>query len=88
MILISYFIDVYPYEYMDDWEIFYETSLPEKDDSYIHLNMKDITDADYMHTKRVCEDFKIKKLVKNQDLHAQSDTLLLPDVFENVRNMS
>ena len=24
--------------------------------------MKDITDADYMHTKRVCKDFEIKIL--------------------------
>ena len=38
---------VYRYEYMDDWEKYNETSLPEKD--YIHsdVNMKDITDADY-----------------------------------------
>ena len=31
---------VYPYEYMDDWEKFNETSLPEKEDFYSHLNMK------------------------------------------------
>ena len=34
---------VYPYEYMDDWEKFNETSLPEKEDIYSHLNMEDIT---------------------------------------------
>ena len=44
---------VYPYEYMDDWEKFNETSLPEKEDIYNHLNMKDITDTDYGHAKRV-----------------------------------
>ena len=55
--------DVYPYEYMDDWEKFKETSLPENEDFYSHLNMDaDITDADYKHTKRVCKDFKIKSL--------------------------
>ena len=27
-----------------------------------HLNVEDITDADYAHTKRVCKDFKIKYL--------------------------
>ena len=27
---------VYPYEYMDDWEKFNETSLPEKEDFYSH----------------------------------------------------
>ena len=47
---------------MDDWEKFNETSLPEKENIYIHINMEDISDADYTHTKRVCKDFKIKKL--------------------------
>ena len=40
---------VYPYEYMDDWEKFYETTLPEKEKFYSCLNMEDITDADYMY---------------------------------------
>ena len=42
---------VYPYEYMDDWEKFNETSLPEKEEFYNKLDMEDITDADYMHAK-------------------------------------
>ena len=42
---------VYPYEYMDDWEKFNETSLLEKEDFYSHLNMKGITDTDYKHAK-------------------------------------
>ena len=43
---------VYPYEYMDDWEKFNETSLPEekKKDFYSHLNMEDIT-PDFTHRK-------------------------------------
>ena len=36
---------------MNDWEKFNKTSLPEKEDFYSHLNMKDITDADYAHEK-------------------------------------
>ena len=55
-------IGVYHYEYMGDWEKFNETSLPEKGDFYNHLNMEDITDADYAHAKRVCKDFEIKIL--------------------------
>ena len=35
---------------MDDWEKFYETQLPEKEDFYSHLIMEDITDAEYAHT--------------------------------------
>ena len=37
---------VYPYEYIDDWKKFSETSLPEKQDFYSYLNMEDIIDAD------------------------------------------
>ena len=47
---------------MDDWDKFNETSLPGKEDFYSHLNMKDITDVNYMHRKRVCKDFEIKNL--------------------------
>ena len=78
---------VYPYEYMDDWGKFNETLLPEKEDFYSHLNMEDITDADYAHAKTVCKDFKIKDLGEYHDFYVQSDTLLLGDVFENFRNM-
>ena len=60
---------VSPYEYMDDWEKFNETSLPGKEDFHSHLIMEDITDADYMHAKRVCKDFEIKKLVEYHDFN-------------------
>ena len=49
--------------------------------------MEDITAADYAHAKRVCKDFEIKNLGKDNDLYVQSDTLLLADVFNNFRNM-
>ena len=42
---------VYLYEHTDDWERSNETSLPEKEDSRSHLNMEDITDADYAHAR-------------------------------------
>ena len=48
--------------------------------------MEDITNADYVHTKRV--EFEIKKLGEYHDLYVQGNTLLLADVFENFRNMS
>ena len=72
---------------MDDWEKFTETSLPEIKDFYSHLNMEDITNADYAHSKRVCGDFEINNLGEYHDLYVQSDTLLLADVFENFQNM-
>ena len=45
---------------MDDCAKSNETSLPEKEDFYNHLNMEDITDADYIHAKRVYKDIEIK----------------------------
>ena len=62
-------------------------SLHEIEDFYSHLNMKDITDAGYAHAKRVCKDFKTKNPGEYHDLHIQSDTLLLADIFENFRCM-
>ena len=53
-----------------------------KKDFYSHLNMEGITDTDYMHTKRVCNDFETKNLDEYHDLYVQSNTLLLADVFE------
>ena len=42
---------VYPYEYMDSWERFSETSLPDKGAFYSNLKMEDITDVDHRHAK-------------------------------------
>ena len=50
----------YPYENMDDWEKFIVSLLSEKQDFYSHLNIENITDADYTQRKRVCKDFEIK----------------------------
>ena len=74
-------------EYIDDWEKINKTSTPEKEDIYSHLNMEGITDADYGYANRVCKDFEIKNLGEYYDLYVQSDTLLLADVFENLRIM-
>ena len=49
--------------------------------------MKDITDADNMHSKKVCKDFEIKKVGEYHDLYLKSDVLVLPDVFENFRKV-
>ena len=77
---------VYPYEYMDNWERFNETSLPNKESFYSNLNMENIDDIDYRHGNNVFKRFKLKNLGEYHDLYVQSDTLLLADVFENFRN--
>ena len=42
---------VYPYEYMDEWEKFNDTSFPQNEEFYSNLNMEDITDEHCMHAK-------------------------------------
>ena len=49
--------------------------------------MEDITDADYMHAKRVCKDFEIKKSGEYYDLYLKNDTLIMADVFEDFTKM-
>ena len=77
----------YPYEYVDNWERFNETSLPSKKDFYSNLNMEDIHDIDYRHGNNVFKGFKLENLGDYHDLYVQSDTLLLADLFENFRDM-
>ena len=79
---------VYPYEYMNNWERFNETSLPSKESFYSNLNMANIDDIDYRHGNNVFNKFKLNNnLGDYHDLYVQSDTLLLAHVFENFRDM-
>ena len=68
---------VYPYEYMDNWERFDETSLPNKDSFYSNLNMENIDDIDYRHGNNVFKRFKLKNLGEYHDFYVQSDTYYL-----------
>ena len=77
---------VYPYEYMNSWERFNETSLPPKESFYSKLNLEDISDNDYLHAQKVWDVFGIRNLGEHHDLYVQTDTLLLADVFEKFRD--
>ena len=60
--------DVYPYEYMDDWDRFNEEKLPNKSDFYSSLNMEDISEIGHRHTLKVFNKFNIKSLGEYHDL--------------------
>ena len=51
---------VYPYEYMDSWGKFDETTLPSKEIFYSNLNLEDISDEDYVHAQKVWDVFEKK----------------------------
>ena len=78
---------VYPYEYVDSCEKFDETVLPPKKAFCSNLNLENISDKDYVHAQKVWDVFKIKNLGEYHDLYAQSDPLLLADVYENFGNV-
>ena len=81
---------VYPYEYMDSWEKFEETSLPPKDSLYSRLNMKGIRDQGCKHAQqvwnRITPEHENITLGDYHDLYLATDVLLLADVFETFRN--
>ena len=76
----------YPYEYMDSWERFNETSLPSKKSFYSELNLEGISDKDYLHAQKLLDVFEIRNLGEYHDLYVQTDTSLLADVFEKFRD--
>ena len=77
----------YPYEDADSWEKFDKTTISPKEAFYSQLNLEGIRDVGYAHVQKVWEVFEIKDFGKYHSLYAQSDTLLLADIFEKFRNM-
>ena len=73
-VILLFWKGAYPYEYMDDWEKLNGTSLP-KEDFYSHLDMDDVTDADYAYANDSV------KIFDHFDWYVQSDTLLLPNAY-------
>ena len=78
---------IYPYEYMDSFERFEETELPEKEKFYSSLSGKGITDEEYAHAQEVWKKFGCRNLGDYHDLYVITDVLLLSDVFENFRKV-
>ena len=60
---------VYPYKYMDSWERFDATSLPDKEAFYSSLNKEDITDVDHRRSKRVSKNLNNKNLGDYHNLY-------------------
>ena len=71
---------------MDSWNKFDEISWPDKKAFYSSLNIEGITYVDYRNAKRVFKIFSNKNIGQYHNLHVQSDTILLVDVFENFRS--
>ena len=75
----------YPYEYMDSWSRFEETSLPPKKAFYNELKRKGISDDEYAHALAVWQAFECENLGDFHDIYLKTDVLLLADVFKTFR---
>ena len=78
---------VYPYEYMDSWDRFYETSLPPELAFFSSFNNKGISDEDYLHVQTIWREFNIQNMGEYHDLYLLTDTLLLANVFNEYRSV-
>ena len=72
---------MYPYDYIDSFERFSETSLPPKEALYSRSNDSEISDEDYEHDKLIWNEFDMNTMGDYHDLYLRTDVLLLADVF-------
>ena len=79
---------VYPYEYMDSWEVFEELELPPIEDFYSSLTKTSISESDYQHAQRVWDSLGCKTMGDYHDSYLKADVCLLADVFEQYRQTS
>lgn len=78
---------VYPYEYMDSFNCFKETSLPPKKAFYSSLTKEHITNTEYQYAQEMWKKFKCTTMQDYHGLYHKTDVLLLAEVFENFRNV-
>ena len=76
---------VYPFDYMDSFEKFWDEQLPPKEQFYSILTDEGISDEQYQHVQKVWDTFSVKTMGRYHDLYLKSDILLLADIFENFR---
>ena len=79
--------EIYPYEYMSEWEKFKEIKLPPKEAFHSKLNMVGVSKEDYEHARSVWREFGIKTLGEYHDLYLKTDVILLANVFEAFREV-
>lgn len=76
---------VYPYEYMNGFERFEETKLPEKECFYSKMEEQELSNSDYEHVKNIWRQFELKNLGELHDLYMKTDVNILTDVCESFR---
>lgn len=77
-----------PYEYLDDFDKFEDTSLPPIEAFHSSLSNTNIDQETYNRLQNIWTAFQCKNLGEFCDLYLQLDVYLLCAVFENFRSMS
>ena len=78
---------VYPYSYIENFQVFEETSLPPKDAFYNELLEEDISDEKYQLAENVWSTFQCEHLGDFHDVYLYTDIFLLADIFEAFRHV-
>ena len=73
----------YPYDYMNTFERFDETSLPPREAFFNTLTDSEISDEAYEHATKVWKVFKCKTLLDYHSIYLKCDVVLICDVFEH-----
>ena len=73
---------VYPYEWMNEDEKLYTTSLPPKECFHSELYNEDISDEEYEHARKVWDHFECETFEDFHNINVITDVLLLRDGFE------
>ncbi|XP_044760245.1 uncharacterized protein LOC123317702 [Coccinella septempunctata] len=77
---------VMPYDYIDSYDRFDETSLPPIEAFYNKLDCRKCPRRRYERAQLVWNKFKCQNLGEYSDLYMKTDILLLADVFEQFRS--
>ena len=68
---------IFPYEYLNSFNRFKETSLPDKRAFYSRLLNSKVTDQEYEHAINVWNKFNMKTFGEYHDIYLKTDVLLL-----------
>ena len=78
---------VYRYEWMNEDERIYTTSLPPNECFHSELYNEHISDEEYEHARKVWDHFECATFEEYHNVYLITDVLLLRDVFEKFRKM-
>ena len=77
---------VYPYEYVDSYEKFFENKLPDRCELFKSLKDEFSSEKDYLDAINVWNTFKMNRISDFHDLYLKPDVLLFLVVFEKFSN--